>query len=277
MNSHTRRAVLATLTSVGLAGCVSFDDSDPPSEEELPDQCPTSADLDVAWPHDIYTRSMKGFVTGYESVSDFVKAYEEAYLVERYTDHQFESYSFSTELDQTPNKLADGFHVTVTSEGGGSVDRYLVVEAFKLGPDGVPKNGREIDLDEGEVPNNPEYISVDEIEDQILQSVLQSAADSGYKSHRTAHRSSVGDTNRYEELIEELPPNASLNDRRVGAYFDVNGTSVLLIISEHGGAAIDLGTPIFAQYYVTEYVIRRTDEEDKSPRNGRVVECRHPE
>lgn len=271
MSSHPRRAVLATLASVGLAGCLGSDDSTPPSEGELPDKCPTSTNLDVTWPRDIYTRSIRGFITQYESVAEFVKTYEEAYLVEKNTDHRFESYDFSVELDQTPNKLADGFHVTVTSGGAGSVDRYLDVEAFELGPDGIPKNGREIDLDEGEVPDNPEYVPVDEIEDQTLQAVVKLAADSGYKQYRADY------TTQYEEFIEDLSPNASLKyDRQTGVYIDVNGTPVLLIIDETGGAAEDFGQ-IFAQYYVTEYVIRRTGEKDKSPRDGRVVECRLPE
>ncbi|QWC20696.1 hypothetical protein [Halorubrum sp. 2020YC2] len=269
MSSHPRRAVLATLASVGLAGCTSSDDSDPPSEDELPDQCPTSANLDVTWPRDIYTRSIKGFVTGYESVAEFVKTYEEAYLVERNTDHRFESYSFSAELDQTPDKLADGFHVTVRSAGAGHLDGYLTIQASEVDSDGIPDAEQNMRIDESVVPDDPEYISIDEVEDQILQSVLQLAADSGYKGYRAAH------TTQYEELIEELPPNASLNDRQIGVYINVDGTPVLLTIDENGAAAKDFGQ-IFAQYYVTEYVIRRTGEKDKSPQDGRVVECRPP-
>ena len=267
MPFYSRRTMLATLTGVGLTGCLTRSDSESPGEDgeptlreieaRLPDECANSLDLDVQWPQELDT----------DTVGEFVMDYEEAYLVEKNTDHRFESYSFSAELDQSPNTRADGFQVTVTSSGAGTITDYIEMEAFKLGPDGVPKNGRKINLDEDEVPENPEYISVDEIEDQILRAVLQLAADSGYERHRAAH------TTKYEELIEDLPTNASLNDRRMGAYFDVNGTPVLLIISERGGAAADFGQ-IFAQYYVTEYVVRRTDEENKSPEDGTVVDCR---
>ena len=271
MSSQTRRAVLATLTSAGLAGCVTSADSEPPSEDELSDQCPTSLDLDVEWPRDIYTRSVEGFVTRYEAVSEFVRTYEEAYLVEEYTETQFHSVGFSVELDQTPNKLADGFHVTVSSAGAGGVSDYLEMQAFEIGPDGIPKDGHGINLDERAVPNDPEYMSVDEIEDQRLKEVLKSAADSGYEQFKTSP------TARYEELIENLPPNASLSSRRRVAYFEVNGTPVLLVIDMLGGNSIDGISVGPVQYYVTEYVIRRTSEENESPRDGTVVECRLPE
>jgi hypothetical protein len=256
---------------VGLAGCTTFDDSEPPSEDELPDQCPTSLDLDVAWPRDIFTRSVGGFVTRYEAVGEFVRAYEEAYLVEESTETQFHSVGFSVELDQTPNKLADGFHVTVSSAGAGGVSEYLEIQAFEIGSDSTPIDEHGIGLDESAVPDDPEYISIDEIEDQRLQEVLKSAAGSGYGQFTTSP------TARYEELIENLPPNASLGSRRRVAYYDVNGTPVLLVIDMLGGNSIDGITVGPVQYYVTEYVIRRTSEENESPQDGTLVECRLPE
>ncbi|WP_152420128.1 hypothetical protein [Halorubrum distributum] len=270
MTSHTRRAVLATLTSVGLAGCTTSGDSEPPSEDELPDQCPTSLDLGVEWPRDIYTRSVGGFLSRYEAVAEFVTAYEEAYQVEKYAQSRFKSGDFSTRLDQDPEKVADGFHVTVSYSGSVYTEMTLDLEAFEVDSDGIPKDGS-IDIDESTVPDDSEYISIDEIEDQRLQEVLKSAADSGYEEYITSS------TDHYRQLIENFPPNASLNNGSLPrAYFDVNGTPVLLVIYPHGGSVADYPwRPV--QYYVTEYVIRRTSEENESPRDGTVVECRLPD
>ncbi|WP_147587221.1 hypothetical protein [Halorubrum lipolyticum] len=197
--------------------------------------------------------------------------YEEAYLVEEYTDTRFHSLDFSVELEQTPNKLARGFHLTVKSAGAGSVDDYLHIQASEVDSNGIPEAEQNMRIDESVVPEEPEYISIDEVEDQILHAVLQLAADTGYENHRTAF------TPQYEESLDNLSPNASLNDRRMGAYFDVNGTYVLLIIDRQGGNSIDEIDVGPIQYYVTEYVIRRTDEENESPEDGTVVECRIPD
>lgn len=282
MPSYSRRTVLATLTGIGLTGCITRSDSESPNEGErsdsespsgdgeptmreiearLPDECSKSLDLDVQWPQEFDA----------DTVGGFVMDYEEVYLVEEYTETRFHSLDFSVELEQTPDKLNRGFQLTVRSAGAGRVDDHLHIQASKVGSDGIPEAEQNMRIDESVVPDDPEYISINEVEDQILHAVLQLAADTGYENHRTAF------TPRYEELLDNLPANASLSDRRMGAYFDVNGTYVLLVIDRQGGNSldgIDVG-PI--QYYVTEYVIRRTDEESESPEDGAVVECRIPE
>lgn len=260
VTSHTRRAVLATLTSVGLAGCTTSGDSGPPSEDELPDQCPTSLDLDVQWPRELDA----------DTVGEFVVAYVKAYQGKKLAETRFHSPSISVELDQTPYKVADGFQVTVTYDASVTVEDYLHLEAFEVNSDGIPKDGPHVD--ESEVPDNPEYIPIAEIGGQRLQEVLKSAANSGYGEDYTSP------TRWYTQLIESHSANASLNtEYPQGIYFDVNGTPVLLIITERGGAAEDYGKSDPIQYYVTEYVVRRTEEENESPQNGTVVECRPPE
>ena len=260
VTAHTRRAVLATLTGVGLAGCTTSGDSEPPSEDELPDQCPTSLDLDVQWPRELDS----------DTVGEFVMAYEKAYQVKKLAETQFHSPSISVELDQTPYKVADRFQVTVTYDASVSIEDYLHLEAYEVNSDGIPKDGQHVD--ESEVPDAPEYIPIAEIEGQRLQEVLKSAANSGYGEDYTSP------TGRYTQLIESHSANASLNNEYPqGIYFDVNGTPVLLIITERGGAAEDYGKSDPIQYYVTEYVVRRTDEENESPQDGTVVECRPPE
>lgn len=51
-------------------------------------------------------------------------------------------------------------------------------------------------------------------------------------------------------------------------------------VGQHGletCASVKDGGWGFVQYYVSEYVIRRTEDENKSPRDGTTVECRLPE
>lgn len=272
VTSHTRRAVLATLTSVGLAGCVTSDDSEPPSEDELPDQCPTSRDLDVEWPRGIYTNSVRGFVTGYEPVGDFVTTYEESYLVDEHTT-KLESASFNVEQGQRPDKVADGFHVTVSYTGSVS-HREMLLDALKLDSDGIPEDEHRVDVIESALPDDPEYISIDEVENHKLREILKSAANSGYGEYTI---SSGFEAKQYAELISTLPPDASLNENfQPGAYFDINGTPVLLITETRVSHVSDILDPVTVRYYVSEYVIRRTTEENVSPEDGTVVECRLP-
>lgn len=268
MTSHTRRAVLVALTSVGLAGCTTSGDSEspsedgqPPSEDELPNQCPTSLDLDVQWPRELDA----------DVVGEFVMDYEEAYLVER-NQSEYDSVNFSVKMDQNPDKVADGFHVTVAYTGSATTERYLDLEAFEVDSDGIPKERNGADIDESVIPDNIEYISIDEVEDQNLHEVLKSAADSGSGESSTSH------TDQYTQLIEAQSPNASFNNGYPsGAYFDVNGTPILLLTYEEGGYVSDWGEWRPVQYYVTKYVIRRNSGENESPQDGTVVECRLPE
>lgn len=269
MVSYTRRTVLAALTGVGLAGCTSITGSDPPSENELPDQCPTSLDLDVEWPRDLDTNS----------VEEFVIAYEEGYLTEEYTDSQFTSVDVSTRLDQDlprflrgfPPNLSGEFHMTVHS-GGGIVSQEMILEALKVDLDGIPVDENRINVIESPLPDEPEYVPIDEVEYQQLRQILQTAADSGIGEGQTSAESEM---KRYVELIADLPPSATLDDAfNTGAYFDVNGTPVLLVIETRADSVADFRTT--AQYYVTEHVVRRTDEQNRSPRDGPVVECRLP-
>lgn len=53
VSRQTRRAPLATLAGVALSGCTNITDRGPPSEYELPNECPTSLNLDVNWPREL--------------------------------------------------------------------------------------------------------------------------------------------------------------------------------------------------------------------------------
>lgn len=262
MSSHTRRAVLATLTTVGLAGCATRGDSDSSSENELPYNCPTSLNLDVEWPRDLDRASVEQFVT----------AYEEAYLTRDVS--KYDSASINVDVD-SPKKISDGFNVPVSFKGG-IKHNDMFLDAFEVDSDGIPKDEDMIDVSKNELPANPEYVPIDEIEDQNLRQILTSAAESGIGEGQINYPSEM---DRYLELISELPSDVSFDDEfKTGAYFDVDGSPVLLVISIGHSATSDYyGT---AQYHVTEHVVRRLDAEDPkkdgSPQDGTVVECRPP-
>ena len=270
VTSHTRRAVLATLTSVGLAGCTTLGDSEPPSEDELSDQCPTSRDLDVPWPRDLDPGLVRGFVTGYEDLKEFVTAYEEAYLVETKTQSPYRSANFNVDVDRYTRRVAGGFLLTVSHTGSIHTNDHLFLQAFEADSEGIPKDG--LGVDKSDVPANLEPIPIEEVQDQKIQEILKSAAKSGVKRDTASYSA------QFREFVDSHPPNASLDDEgRSGVYFDVNGTLVLVFIEIEHGSTGDIFDPVPVQYYVTEYVIRRTEEENKSPRDGTVVECRLPE
>lgn len=269
MVSHTRRTVLAAFASVGLAGCTSITNPDAQDEDELPDQCPTSQDLDVEWPRDLTT----------ESAAEFVTEYEEAYLSEQEQgDSEFVAFNLDIQLNQGVSRffrgfspyLTGGFRITVNSRG--SVESYVLeLTAVEANPAGTPKYPDETYVPEDSLLEDPDFIPIDEIMDQRLRATLKRAADSGTQKARVTSTSEI---ERYADLVGNLPTNSSSEDNRV-AYFDVNGTLVLLIAQWNGGSVgLWEGS---AHYYVTENVVWRNNEEDGSPRDGTLVECRPPE
>ena len=277
MTSHTRRAVLASLTSAGLAGCTASSDSEPPSEDELPEQCPTSQNLDVQWPRDIYTPSVRGFVTGYEELEKFVTAYEEAYLVKKAGQPQYQSGDFNVDADLHPKRVADGFLMAVSYTGAIHTQDHLVLQAFRVDSEGIPTDG--LCVDKSYVPDDLEPISVEEVQNQKIQHILKTAAKSGSRRDR------AGFTSQFRQFLDDPPPNASLHDvgrsgvyaNLLGIYFDVDGTLVLVFIDIEPGSVGDIFDPVPVKYYVTEYVIRRSEKENEPARDGTVVECRPPE
>ena len=260
---HTRRAVLATLTSVGLAGCTASGDAQPPSEDELPDQCPTSQNLDIRWPQNLNA----------ETVADFAKAYEVAY---RSNDDDLQppwsSSSYSARVEQEPKRAADGYRVTLVVSAS-IIQAAGSLNAYEVDSDGIPKITNR--LETSDLPGDPTYIPIGEVEDRLLHRLLESAAVNRVETD------SVDDSKieQYSELIATLSPDASIIESPSGgpeyAYFDVEGTPVLLefrIATSDGGL---WGEEIL--YHVTEYVVRRTDSPDSPPKNEKLIECRFPE
>lgn len=268
MTAHTRRAVLATLTSVSLAGCTTFGDSEPPSEDEPPDQCPTSLDLGVEWPRNINPGLIRGFVTQYEAVREFIITYEGEYLAEKSAEKPYDP-NYDTRVDQSPTRVSDGLQMTVASRGSAANRRMF---AFPVDSDGIPKYDSKSDIITEPLSDRSNYIPVSQVSDPELREFLRSAPGDEYVS-RTEYVSRIEE---YADLIRSFPQNISLNDRyRPGAYFDVGGTPVLLAVEAQAGSVSHL--EITAKYYITENIIRRTEKEDKSPQDGTLVECRLPE
>ena len=263
MTSHTRRAVLVSLASVGLAGCTTSGDSQPPSEDELPDQCPTSQNLDVQWPQNLNA----------DAVADFAKTYEVAYRSHN-SDLQppWSSSSYSARVEQEPERVADGYRVTLVV----SADVYEAsgsLNAYEVDSDGIPKITDR--LESSDLPGDPTYVPIEEVDDQLLRGLLESAAVNRVEAD------SVDDSKieQYSELIAALSPDASTIESSSGgpeyAYFDVEGTPVLLefrIATSDGGLWEEE-----ILYYVTEYAVRRTESTDSAPENGKLIECRSPE
>jgi len=150
--------------------------------------------------------------------------------------------------------------------------------AYEVDSEGIPK-AEDHNIKESRLPKDSEYVSIEEVEDQRLREILESAAESG-----TAKSDFIYDgaeIEQYAELIANLSSAASLIDDNGGnelAYFDVNGTGVLLEI-DIGIVHSDAGGE--ARYYVTEYVVRRAEstsaEDATSPEDRELLECRLPE
>lgn len=289
MDSHTRRAILASFSGIALAGCTglsesgtssegespsksrttteneSLGESGTPSEDELPEGCPTSLDLDVRWPRELDAGT----------ASEFVTAYEEAYYLQKIRSRTSQSRFFSADTSASINKattqMDNGYEVTVNF-GGYSEEPTMFLKGYEVDSEGIPKAG-DHNIKESRLPKDSEYVSIEEVEDQRLQEILESAAESGTAKSDFIY--DAAEIERYAELIANLSSAVSLIGDNGGnelGYFDVNGTGVLLEI-DIGLVHADLGG--VARYYVTEYVVRRA--ESTSPEDGELLECRLPE
>lgn len=270
MSDQTRRATLAVLGSTAVAGCAGLTGGSQ-NEDNLPEQCPTSQDLDVEWPRELDTKS----------AGEFATAYERAYIYKQENgDSDFVSVNIDTRLDRGISRffrgfspaLSGGFRMTVNSRG--SVDSEVMsLTAVRSLPNGRPESDYEdeIDVSGDSLVDNPDYISIEELEDSSIPPVVHFAANTGVGEGEVTD---VARIEQYVELIANLPSNSSLKDNK-GAYFNVNGTLVILVINiDYSTTGLWRGT---AQYYITETVVRRTFEEDGSPKNGQLLECRPPE
>lgn len=265
MTSHNRRVVLASLASVGLAGCAASGDSQPPTEDELPDQCPTSQNLDVQWPKNLNA----------DAVAEFAKTYEVAYRSRNgYGQPPWTTSSYSARVEQEPERVADGYRVTlfVAADVRESSGRLT---AYEVDADGIPKITDRLEL--SDLPDDPTYVPIEEVDDQLLRGLLESAAVN--KAEADVVDIEDSKIEQYSELIAALSPDASVIESPSGgpeyAYFDVEGTPVLLRFSIVSGSNGLTGKKIL--YYVTEYEVRRANFVESPPESWELIECRLPE
>jgi hypothetical protein len=175
-------------------------------------------------------------------------------------------------VEQESKRVADGHQVTLVvtadvREASGSLT------AYEVDSDGIPKITDR--LESSDLPDDPTYIPIEGVDNQLLRGLLESAAVNRVETD------SIDDSKieQYSELIAAFSPDASIIESPGSgpeyAYFDVEGTPVLLefrIATSDGGL---WGEEIL--YYLTEYEVRRTDSTESLPKNGELIECRFPE
>lgn len=214
----------------------------------LPEECPTTQDIDVEWPTEIDPGSVESFVEAYERVY-----YREA-VVEYEPRSRLDSYELGGSVNGPPVKSGDGWMVAYSGSGG--VYRpTLSLSATALDP-----------------PSGVDPVPASEIEDATLTDLLGEAAETGEADH---HVEPPGEkVDRYVDLLgslsEEFDGLSGRGDSD-SLHVDVDGTTVELSATAtnfHGDYWWD------AWYYVDEHVVRRTSDEEADPREGELLECR---
>ena len=261
LSRRTLLAVAATGT-VGTAGCLdsAFGGTDgegsptdgeaspTPTDRELPAGCPTTQGLDVEWPAELTD----------ESVETFVEAYENAYYREVVVDYEpttvVDEYGLTASIRDGPTAVDGGYRV-VLSGGGGVYEPGLHLQAEPADP-----------------PVGADVVPVSEVDDGTLRGVLETAAAEGEAETRVRRP-----RERVDELIERV---ASLSadagplegpGDSTTAYFEVDDTTIELVVQAdnfHGDYWWG------ARYYVDEHVVRRLEDDEGDPRDGKLLECR---
>lgn len=240
-----RRTVIAGAGAglCALAGCTTL-----AGGRDLPDECPTTQDLDVDLPDD----------PDADSVASFVEAYEAAYYREVVVNYEPESpvdeYRLSGHVTDEPRAVGDGWVVEYDGSGGvyrPTLNLHATTADAPEGADVVPASG---------------------IDDTTVTDVIETAAETGEADH---HVEPPGEeVARYIELFASLSEDfRELSDPgdEDSLYVDVDGTTVELTAQAtnfHGDYWWS------ARYYVDEHVVRRTSDDEVDPQEGELLECR---
>ena len=261
LSRRTLLAVAATGTA-GTAGCPDSafggtdsegsptDDevSPTPTDQELPEGCPTTQGLDVEWPTELTD----------ESVETFVEAYENAYYREVVVDYEpttvVDEYRLEASVRDGPTAVDGGYEAALS--GGGGI----------YGP------GLHLQAEPADPPAGADVVPAGEVSDDTLRGVLETAAAGGEAETRVRRP-----RERVDELIErvavlsdDVEPLTGPGDSAT-AYFDVDGETVELTVqTDHFH-----GDHLWAtRYYVDERVVRRGGDKEGDPRDGELLECR---
>lgn len=239
-----RRSVLtsALAGSISLAGCTSAPGLSGP---DLPDECPTSQDLEVEWP-----APLDG-----TTVAAFVESYEAQYY--RQTDFDFEPDSQFSYVGSAISRVEE---VTEADDGW---------RVHCSGILGVNQAFMHLKATRSEPPAGAGVLSRSQLDDERLIGLLVEAVETG-EAERDLEADEV-DTyvDRFERLSEGFE--ISRAEPRDTLYVDGNGTTVELVVSVdtyHADRFWD------AWYYVNEHVVWRSWEQGIDPRDGELLECR---
>lgn len=244
-----RRTILAALAGTAVAGCLQGDSDDENAGTGVPDACPKSHDLDVEWPDEMDNLAAASFVSDYE------EAYfrEEKYGGEPPSRLYF--LDVSTRVQGAAEPVDDGFRMEVRVAGG-IYNQDLV-----------------LDPERSEAPEDADVAPLEDIEDGPLCDALERAA----AGEDVLTSVEDGDEiDRTLEILESLFPAFEPPVELKGpdtVYVDADGTTVELTVRSDGHHG---DNEWYAWYYVDETVVYRTGREDKSPRDGLLLECRDP-
>jgi hypothetical protein len=254
-----RRTVLTAIVggTLSTAGCTGVPDTaaggstatetTETTTASLPNSCPTTQGLDVEWPEELDAATVESFVEAYEA------AYYREVVVDYEPESTLDSYGLNGGTDDA-TRVGDGWQVSYNG-GGGIYTPTLGLRATT-----------------GDPPAGADVVPSSEIEDDLLTGLLEDAVETG---EARRHIDTPGEeVDRYVDLLSSLSddfePLTGPGDSD-SLHVDVDGTVVELTAradSFHG----DYGWT--AWYYVDEQVVRRTSDEDTSPREGTVLECR---
>lgn len=239
-----RRALLtsALAGSLTLPGCTTATRL---FEPNLPEPCPTSQDLGVEWPRDL----------NQSTVATFVEGYEEQYYRQVVFDYEPES-----RFSRVGSAIARVKNVT-KANGGWRVHFSGIL--------GINEAFTQLYAAPSDPPDEADVVSLDEIDHEQLRELLNDAVETGEAELEI----SPGETDEYVDRFEAISEAFEISpaESRDAVYFDVNGTTVELVVSVdtyHSDRFWD------AWYYVDGQVVWRSSEQDIDPRDADLLECR---
>jgi hypothetical protein len=242
-------------------------DAGPPSDDELPDECPKIPEFYQSWPEDPDA-----------SASQFAVAIEEAYRRHKNdSPSRFFTAEYTAIVGDEVSQVDDAHKVPLIVKGG-IRNPAMDMIAFEVNSDGSPVVGETFYLDNIELPAEPDYIPVEMVENQRLRKLLETAAgDDDGVARSNEEPFTPSEMNQITKFIATSSSNASrIGDAggREVAYFDVDGTGILLLIRITRRVESLSNTEVW--YYITDYVVRRATSSTESREDAELIQCRVP-
>ena len=243
-------AAAAAGAVAGTAGCTGRTPGGRSDDRDLPDDCPTTQDLDVEWPAELTE----------PSVGTFVESYENAYYREVVVGYEptttIDEYGLEAVVTDGPTAVDDGYEVVLSGDGG------------------VFEPGLHVRAEPGDPPTDADVVPFGEVLDGAIRDVLETAAEEGSAAARPGPSAP---RDRVDEIVERIAALSGDVDTLDGPgdsstlYVDVGGTTVELTVRADQYHGDYWWT---ARYYVDEHVVRRLEDDEGDPRDGDLLECR---